>query len=219
MDKPDDSAKRRNHSFVERTVAFSDGVAAIAITLLVLPLVDLEPPDLEHGQTIGDAVRANQDALLAFAITFVVIASLWFAHTRVFATVGSTDGVIAWANMAYLLSVVVLPFAASWLQDDGFAAGVGTFYYLVLMLASGSLGVISRRLQRHPELYTEEARTDQRLRSRKGLFLGAFFLVGAIVSWFWPGIAAWYMIVLWPLSIVIGRYEDRLAASTPQEVT
>lgn len=200
--------------FFERTAALSDGVAAIAITLLVLPLVDLEPPDLDRGESVWSALAANSDALLAFAITFLVIASMWFAHTRVFGNLARADGAVAWLNMAYLLAIVTLPFASSWLQDDGFSGGVGTFYLLVLFLASGALTLITWHTGRHPELLTDEARGDaERHHSGRGYFYALFFLVGAGVSWVWPDLAGWYLVALWPTAVIRERIVRRRRAA------
>lgn len=201
--------RESEHRFLERTVALSDGVAAIAITLLVLPLIGLDAPDVDHGETVWDAIVADQTTLMAAGITFVVIAALWFAHARTFARIERVDNAIAWANIAYLLAIVVLPFAADWLQEDGFEAGVGSLYYLVLALASGSLGFITLHANRRPELLTDEARHDPAARTRRGYLLAAFFLLGSLVSWFLPDIAGWYMVLLFPVSWGLGRLETR----------
>ncbi len=195
--------------FMDRIVALSDGVAAIAITLLVLPLVELEAPDVAHGESVWDALRDNSDALLAFAITFLVIASLWFAHARVFGFMARADAFVAWANVCYLLAVVFLPFSSSWLQDDGFEAGVGTLYFLSLFLASASLTAIGSHLRRHPELQTEEARADPAVHTTRGSFFAVYFLLGAVLSWWLPTFAGWYLMALWPAAVLWERWDDR----------
>lgn len=209
-------ARLTERRFLERTVAFSDGVAAIAITLLVLPLVELEPPDLGHGESVWTALAANSDALIAFAVTFLVIASLWFAHARVFGNVARADSAVAWLNMAYLLAIVTLPFASSWLQDDGFAGGVGTFYLLVLWLASGALWSITWHTARHPELLTDEARADEDQRRGPGAFFACYFLVGAALAWWWPDVTGWYLLALWPAVVLWERFRRHRVVGAPR---
>ena len=69
-------------SAADRVVVFSDAVVAIAITLLVLPLVDLTR-DLTENESVADLLRAHQPELWSFLLSFVVIARLWFAQHQI----------------------------------------------------------------------------------------------------------------------------------------
>jgi uncharacterized membrane protein len=66
---------------VDRVIAFSDGVVAIAITLLILPLSEIEPGE---GATLGNVAIDNSGALFAFALSFAVIANYWTIHKDIF---------------------------------------------------------------------------------------------------------------------------------------
>jgi uncharacterized membrane protein len=110
-------AKRREENEIEfsRIVAFSDGVFAIAITLLVLSLDvdDLSRDDLWQG--IWD-LREN---FLAYGISFAVIGRFWLVHHRFFGEVTAFDGRLLSLNMLYLAFIVLIPFSSQLLGDFG----------------------------------------------------------------------------------------------------
>jgi len=74
---------------LERLILFSDAVVAIALTLLILPLTDVE---IEAGQTLVEVLRSNSGKLLAFGISFAVIARYWRVTTASSRTCGRTTG-------------------------------------------------------------------------------------------------------------------------------
>jgi uncharacterized membrane protein len=209
--EPQTSPERRHRRrYLDRLTAFSDGVVAIALTLLVLPLVDLVPPDVHNGESTWQALADNGPALMAFGITFVVIAALWMAHSRLFVFVEEYDGFIVWANMVYLFSIIVLPFPSKWLQVEGFEGGVGVLYFLALATSSGSLFAISWHVARHPQLQTSEASGRPGvLDPARGLFFSVFFLVGAGLSAIQPDWSGWYLLALWPVGTLWGNLRNR----------
>ena len=94
----------------ERLLAFSDGVVAIALTLLVLPLAELVPEAEEPtGSGLG-ILTDNLSLIGSFALSFVVIARFWAAHHRVFDGARRVGPAIVWVNTAWLFTIVVLPF-------------------------------------------------------------------------------------------------------------
>jgi uncharacterized membrane protein len=109
-----------------RIVAFSDGVFAIAITLLVLNLHI--PEQLAPGDTVGDALLDQKGDLFAYAISFAVIGRLWLVHHRFFSEVTHFDGTLMALNLVYLGFVVLIPFSSEILGDHGdTTAGVITY--------------------------------------------------------------------------------------------
>lgn len=213
MDNPaprSPAARTHGQRYLDRITAFSDGVVAIALTLLVLPLVDLVPPDVDHGQSTWQALSDNGPALLAFVVTFLVIAVMWMAHSRVFVVIEEYDEFIVWANVAYLFSIVVLPFPSKWLQTEGFDGGVGVLYFLTLAVASGSLYAITWHVGRNPALLTDEARATRDVLSLgRGRFFLVYFAVGAALSAVRPDWAGFYLLAMWPIGTLWGRWSDR----------
>jgi TMEM175 potassium channel family protein len=93
-----------------RVVVFSDGVFAIIITLLVL---EIHVPELAGGQTLPEALDVVRPSLVAFLISFVVVAIAWTGHRDLFSLIRRTDRAIVWLNFGYLLPLSILPFGAS----------------------------------------------------------------------------------------------------------
>src|SRR5690606_5571513 len=92
--------ERRTERGLDRLVAFSDGVVAIAITLLVLPLLDVAADD-SSWHVWSDAGPRMQ----GFAITFAVVASFWVVHHRLFELIDGYNGRLVWANMLWLATI------------------------------------------------------------------------------------------------------------------
>ncbi|QUQ63676.1 TMEM175 family protein [Kutzneria sp. CA-103260] len=123
----------------ERLVFFSDAVVAIALTLLVLPLVDSVSDARKAGPMppLPELLADNRSVIFGFLISFVVIVRLWIVHHRVFEQVKAYSMSLVMVNVSWLLTVVFLPFPteliANYPLDDR----------LVLMLYVGTLFVSS----------------------------------------------------------------------------
>lgn len=119
-----------------RIEAFSDGVFAIAITLLVLDLK--VPKEVGEGHTLSQALLAQWPAYLAFVTSFLTILVMWINHHRMFTLIGRSDDRLLFYNGLLLLGVTLVPFptslVAEHLRDEGqrVAAFVynGTFIFL-----------------------------------------------------------------------------------------
>lgn len=117
---------------LERTTMFSDGVFAIAITLLVLPLADAEIGDeMVGGQLLGLVPK-----MLTFALSFAVIGRYWILHHHVFDRLARSDGGLMTLNLAYLFCVAFLPFPTSVLGEQGDSTA-GTLLYALNLIAIG----------------------------------------------------------------------------------
>jgi uncharacterized membrane protein len=104
---------------LERIVYFSDAVFAIAITLLA---IDLRVPELPPGQTDAtflETLATLRPSIVAFAISFVVIAAFWVGHYRTFRYIVDADGRLIAINLAFLFSIAILPFPTSIIAREG----------------------------------------------------------------------------------------------------
>jgi uncharacterized membrane protein len=121
-----------------RIEAFSDGVFAIAITLLVLDLK--VPRELHEGQSLGAALVAEWPSYLAYLTSFATILIMWVNHHRMFTLIGRSDDRLLFYNGLLLLGVSVVPFptalVAEYLGHNGerLAAVIfnGTYVYLAI---------------------------------------------------------------------------------------
>jgi uncharacterized membrane protein len=115
----EDTAERaveRRFMSAERLVFFSDAVVAIALTLLAL---ELPVPDGHDNRELLAGFRENYEEYLAFLISFAVIGVQWQGHHRTFARVRGLAGRLVTFNLAWLLTIVVTPFATKVLTGDG----------------------------------------------------------------------------------------------------
>jgi uncharacterized membrane protein len=109
---------------LDRIGAFSDGVMAVAITLLVL---NIQVPTLEHGQTLGDALVDLLPSLGAFALAFGLVGRFWVIHHNLFEKLRGFDQTLMLLNLGFLASIVLIPFSAELYDtytDQGLAAAV-----------------------------------------------------------------------------------------------
>ncbi len=138
-------AVMRTQRGFDRLVNFSDAVVAIAITLLILPLVDASKDVVQDG--IAAYFSANFWEFLAFVITFAVIARLWMVHHQVFGWIDAYTPALMWLNMLWLAAIVFMPFTANVLSDspngqpDVYALYVGD-----LLLATVTMQIIDRSI-------------------------------------------------------------------------
>ena len=94
----------------DRMLAFSDGVLAVIITIMVLELHAPENASLE-------ALHAALPTFLAYVLSFIYIAIYWVNHHHVMYTVERVNGGILWANMALLFFLSLVPFTTSWMGE------------------------------------------------------------------------------------------------------
>ena len=110
----------------ERLAAFSDGVIAIIITIMVL---ELKAP---HGGEPGDLVKLIP-AFLSYVLSFIYVAIYWNNHHHMLATVTRVNGSILWANMHLLFWLPLVPFATAWLGENHFSKWPTALYGVALL--------------------------------------------------------------------------------------
>ena len=97
-----------------RLEAFSDGVLAILITIMVLELKVPEEPTLE-------ALRPSLVGLLTYLLSFIYIGIYWNNHHHMFQLVRHVSGAIRWANLGLLFMLSLVPFTTAWMDDTRLA--------------------------------------------------------------------------------------------------
>lgn len=135
-----------------RVEAFSDGVLAVAITLLVLNLhVDRQGPD---GQSLAYQLAHTWPAYLAYAVSFIVIGVIWVNHHALFSLIGRVDRPLLFQNLVLLMFVTTMPFTtstlATFIRDDNADARWAVVLYGVSNIGM-ALGftVMLRRMINH----------------------------------------------------------------------
>jgi uncharacterized membrane protein len=145
----------RTERGLHRLVTFLDAVVAIAITLLVLPLIDLLGSGGSHRHDLGSLLGDNLDQLGSFLLTFVVIASAWLSHHRLLERVGTYDEAFLLINLAWVLTVVVLPFSTQVIADFNTQRLSVGIYIGTIALNSACATALTLLVQRRPALRRE----------------------------------------------------------------
>ena len=112
-----------------RLEAFSDGVIAILITIMVL---ELHSP---HGTTWA-ALGEDLPVLLAYVLSFVYIGIYWNNHHHMLAAISRVSGVALWANLHLLFWLSLIPFATAWMSENSFPVVPVAAYGIVLLAAA-----------------------------------------------------------------------------------
>jgi uncharacterized membrane protein len=140
-----------------RLEAFSDGVFAIAITLLVLDLA--VPPREDSDGDLGAALAHQWPAYFAYLVSFLVIGIIWINHHTVFDRVRRIDRPVMFANLALLLMVSVIPFPTKLLAEyltAGADSHIAAAVYSATMFAMGlAFGVLWLTVTRDARLLHE----------------------------------------------------------------
>jgi uncharacterized membrane protein len=118
-----------------RLEAFSDGVLAIIITIMVL---ELRPPD---GDDLAALVRGSGAGLLTYLLSFLYVGIYWNNHHHMFHLVHRIGGGVLWANLGLLFCLSLFPFTTSWVEQTRFAQ-TPVLVYGVNLLAAGLAYVV-----------------------------------------------------------------------------
>ena len=185
-----------------RLLALSDGVIAVAITLLVL---DIRLP--EGFGTLDDAglwaaLVALWPRLLAYLLSFYVIANFWLSHRSKFNHIVKTDGRLMWINMLFLLTVGLVPFTTNLIAESG--GTLATMIYAAMMVVSGlalagiwEYAAVNKLID--PKLTKEERR--EHLQAT--LLTSLVFAVSIPLSVVHADTAKYFWIALWPAGIAL----------------
>jgi len=183
-----------------RIVAFSDGVFAIAITLLVLGLL------IPQGQPHLTKLLIGQEAdLLAYAISFAVVGRFWLVHHRFFGGVVGFDGRLIALNLFYLGAIVLIPFSSEVLGKYGDETAAVALY-AVNEFAVVSIGMLTAADAHRAGLTDTDAATQLEQR-RRSLYLAAVFLLSIPLALVAPAVAPllWLVLFLDPAGRLAAR--------------
>ena len=180
---------------IERLVFFSDAAVAIALTLLILPLMDAVGEADRAGLTTADYLGENVARLGSFALSFVLIARFWRAHHLLFAAVEREPRGLFWLNMAWLFSVVFLPVTTAItgaLPTDATQLGL---YQGTMITISALMAAMTILLKRHPEAWVTGAEISIEKVHSSLVFTGAL-VASLVLALTIPQLGYWSLLVL-----------------------
>ena len=174
-----------------RLEAFSDGVIAIIITIMVL---ELHVPHGNHLKDLAEVVPA----FLSYVLSFIYVGIYWNNHHHMIYLVEKIDGAALWANLNLLFWLSLVPFVTEWMGENHFTSAPVALYGGILIMCAVSYTILYYVLTRggvHNTALAEAVGGD-----RKGQ-LSIIIYAAAIVLSFWSSIAAlclyWVVAVIW----------------------
>jgi uncharacterized membrane protein len=120
----------------ERLLAFSDGVIAIIITIMVL---ELKAP---HGTSLA-ALRPLTPVFLSYVLSFIYVGIYWNNHHHMFQIVHGVSGGVLWANLHLLFWLSLVPFVTAWIGENHISAVPVALYGLILFMCAVAYTILS----------------------------------------------------------------------------
>ena len=192
----------------ERLEAFSDGVIAVIITIIVLEM------KVPHGPEL-DALMPLVPVFLTYALSFVYVGIYWNNHHHMLHTVGSINGRVMWANLHLLFWLSLLPFTTGWMGENHFERWPTVLYGLNLLVAAVSYTILQTSLIRHEG--SDSTLSLAVANDAKGKMSILLYLAGIAAAWFytaWAGVAFYVAVAL--LWLVPDTRLERIAARHPR---
>lgn len=186
-----------------RLEAFSDGVIAIILTIMVLELRPPEGTDLE-------ALAPLAPVFLSYVLSFVNIAIYWNNHHHTLQAATAVNGRVLWANMFLLFWLSLFTFVTAWMGENGFAPIPTAVYACVLLLAALSYTLLLRALIAVPG--QSPALAIAIGKDRKGLASLALYIVAIPVALVAPFVAVALVVAVAVIWFIPDRRIERVLA-------
>jgi len=160
-----------------RLEAFSDGVFAIIITILVLEL------KIPHADNISN-LKPLIPVFISYVLSFLYVGIYWNNHHHLFHVVDRVDGKLLWANLHLLFWLSLLPFATGWMGENHFSTWPVALYGIVLLMAGVAWTIMARRLI---WVHGKESKLAHAYgRDLKGRISILIYVVAILVAMFYP---------------------------------
>ena len=184
-----------------RLEAFSDGVLAIVITIMVLGL------SVPTGDTFAELFASSGTSMLAYLLSFVYVGIYWNNHHHLLRLAPRVDGAVLWANLGLLFFISFLPFTTAWMAATEFARDPVVLYGVELFAVAIAYLVLQWALIR-------AAGRDSELRAAigrdwKGRASLALYAVGIVAAFLLAGIGEWVALAAFVIVAVIWVIPDR----------
>ncbi|MGU3410662.1 TMEM175 family protein [Microbacterium sp. M1A1_1b] len=194
---------------LDRLVNFSDATVAIAITLLLLPLVDVAV-DIDR-MSLGDLLNENVGRLIAFFVSFIVISRLWMSHHGLFEATRTYSTRVLQLNFVWLASIAFLPFSSNLIAQTAHDRGVNALYIGTIAMASLSMTAMQWTIWRDPDLVRSDGRPMLHPVDGTVTFIALVVaLVGAVIV---PSAGPFWLFLLIPAGWVSSALERRFHAA------
>lgn len=179
-----------------RLEAFTDGVMAVALTIMVL---ELKPPH----ETSWAALLILWPVALSYILSFVYIGIYWNNHHHMMHATEHINGRVLWANLFLLFWITLVPFTTAWMSENRFASITVTVYGFVLLMASFGFLLLQREILLCNGPQSRVARALGR--DAKGKLFSVLYIIALVVAAWLP----WFSCLLYAIVAVIWLVPDR----------
>lgn len=186
-----------------RVEAFSDGVLAIIITIMVLEI------KVPHGEQFSD-LKGLVPVFLSYVLSFIYLGIYWNNHHHMMHTVKHVSGDILWANLHLLFWLSLIPFATGWMGENNFSAQPMALYGLTLLMAAMAYFILQNRIiksQGKNGLLKKAIGKDV-----KGKISPLLYLLGIGLSWVSPWLSGSLYIAVAVLWLIPDRRIEHIVA-------
>jgi uncharacterized membrane protein len=191
-----------------RVEALSDGVFAIAMTLLIIE-VHVPHVDTANASALGQALRELSPRIGAFVVSFLILGTLWIGHQNHFVHIRKSNCTLLWLNIGILCAIAFLPFSTAFLAEywnqplGGALYGInllvaGVFLWLHWVYATGGRRLVASDL-------SDEVVHSARRRTEMGL---AVYLVATVFAFLWLPISL-ILFAMMPIAYMLPGRVDR----------
>lgn len=200
------------HFSLHRLEGLTDGIYAIAMTILVLslPLPQINGTSVDNDilSHLGD----NRDLFGTYALSFMLLGSFWVVQLKIFKYIKSSCVPHIWANLMGLLVVCLIPFSSSMIGYHNHTFAANLLFHMNIFLVSVNFIFQGTVLLRYPEMIAEGYdRTSAKRLIRINMVLPIVSVLGVIVSFFSP---AWSTLVYLSVPLFVNRLRTRLTGSS-----
>ena len=188
-----------------RLEAFSDGVIAIIITIMVL---ELRAP---HGAD-WSILRPLMPVLLSYVLSFVYVGIYWNNHHHLLHATRQISGGVMWSNMHLLFWLSLVPFVTAWMGENAFARNPVALYGFVMLMAALAYTVLVTALLKHHDPDSPLARAiGHDTKGKVSLLLN---VLGILSSWIHPAVSLVFYVVVAVIWLVPDRRIERALATS-----
>jgi len=185
----------------DRLTAFSDGVIAILITIMVLEL------RIPHGADWSTLAKVAP-SFLSYVMSFIYLAIYWNNHHHLLHTVTRVDGLILWANSNLLFWLSLVPAATAWMGENLAAPLPTAFYGVVLLMPAVAYYLLQKAIVHRQGAHSVLAQALGR--DIKGKLSSLFYAVGIVLALVYP----WASIAMYVLVALMWLIPDRRIEKT-----
>ena len=184
-----------------RLEAFSDGVLAIIITIMVL---ELKVPHSAEWKDLAELCPV----LFSYIISFIYIGIYWGNHHHLLHTIKHVSSGIIWANLNLLFWLSLIPFATSWMGENNFSQNPVIVYAILLLLCGISYTILQFTIMKNHH-FDDKMQAALRKVSQKGIVSLIAYSTSIAVAFFNPSISLFFFVVVAILWLIPDKNIER----------